>query len=603
MQIPALFSDGMVIAKKAKIWGFSNSAVTIKFLDNNIVAEPDKNGRFEVVVTTPNFGGPFTMTIGDRVINDVYVGKVWICGGQSNMEGPMVRTKVMWQNDIVEDCRIRMFQVEKGLKFDAPATDVKGSWRTAAGDMDSLFAAPYFFARQLLTDSDTPIGLICPPAGGTPIQGWLPEDIVQEFPDYYNELLPLKEDGYIEKATEEANKNVQEWYTKLHQIDKGVIENWQDPSYDDSGWEAEMLLNPRGLPQHGSVWFRKAVNLPAIKGKVTLNLGRAENNVKVYVNGEQVVSIEYMYPPCTCTVPEGLLKEGENLIAVRLIGDGNNPRFVPGKNYSLEFDNKRVDLSGRWKRRVGAEMPKGAAGVWFYGYACGVYNYMLAPVLGYSADGIIWYQGESNTGRPDIYKAMFTRFVEHVRTYYGNDFPVIFNQLANYVDPGGNQEGWVHLREQQRQCLSIPNTAMSVSIDCGEWNDLHPVDKKTVGERLALHARRLAYKEDIVSDGPIVKQAEISDKTKQSDAVVQHKIIIHFNNAEGLWAGGYPILDIVDKSGKTHHVYAKVKGETLEAETCCASPKKVRFGWSDCPATALYNAQNLPASPFEIDLS
>lgn len=602
IKLPAFFSDGMVISKKAKIWGFCTAGekVNVEFLNKKYETTADTNGRFEVVVQSESFGGPYSMVVGDKSIQNVYVGRVWLCGGQSNMEGPIVRARTMWPNHIINDKRIRVFQVEKGLKFDAPATDTIGEWHTAEGEiMDSLYAVPYFFARQLLTDSNTPIGLINTPAGGTPMQGWLPEDIISEFSDYYKEVQKVKEDGYIEKATEEGNKRVEAWHKNLHESDKGIIENWQAPEYNDNNWQTRMILDPSGLPKHGAVWLRKTINLSKNpSGKATLTLGRAENSVKVYVNGKQVIGVDYMYPPCTCTLPDGLLKEGKNVIAIRLVGDSNNPKFVPGKNYSLTFDDENIDLSGQWKWNVGASTAQCGAGAWFYGLPCGVYNHMLAPVLGYSADGMIWYQGESNAGRPDNYKILFTKFVNHVRSYYGKDFPIIFNQLANFINPhvanimDPHGSGWEHLREQQRKCLNIPNTAMSVSIDCGEWNDLHPMDKKTVGERLALHARRLVYGEDIVSDGPMVEKATFKNGL----------LTISFKYSAGLWANGHPLLDIIDETGDGHKVYAVVKDEELAVKLDKIKPKTIRFGWVDNPAVTLYNAYNLPASPFEIEV-
>jgi len=273
---------------------------------------------------------------------------------------------------------------------------------------------------------------------------------------------------------------------------------------------------------------------------------------------------------------------------------------------------------------------------------------MLAPIMGYSIDGAIWYQGESNTASPESYKSLFTAFVKHLHQHFGESTPVIFTQLANYIDPNGNGENWARLREQQKNCLSIPNTAMAVAIDCGEYNDLHPQDKKTVGQRLALCARHLAYNENVAYQGPIATKATIkanqannntcnNAKTSNTPNTIAKKeptspkveITIHFNNAEGLWAkNGRPIVEAIDSKGISHHLAAEIKENTLVAqldtpisstEASCQSTtqvdatlanvsieipeiSKLRFGWMDCPPVVLYNAHNLPASPFEIVL-
>jgi sialate O-acetylesterase len=222
----------------------------------------------------------------------------------------------------------------------------------------------------------------------------------------------------------------------------------------------------------------------------------------------------------------------------------------------------------------------------------GVYNYMIAPVLGYDIDGMIWYQGESNVAEPHAYKTLYTEFVLHLRKHYKEDLPVIFTQLANFIDPFGIPgENWATLRDQQRQCLELPHTAMAVAIDCGEWNDIHPQDKKTVGERLALCARRLAYGEDVIASGPAARKAVICNG----------ELRISFDYGEGLWAkNGRPVVEVVDSNETVRHLYAKIEDTYLIAHVGETIANRVRFGWTDCPAVVLYNACGLPASPFNI---
>ena len=608
IKLPKIFSDGMVLGKTAKVWGWASPSqiVTASFLGKNYEATADETGRFTFTFTAEQFGGGHTLTIGDTVINDVHIGRVWFCGGQSNMEGPISRTRLSLGEYVVDDPRIRIFQAEKGLNFVEPEKDVNGKWNTATGDfLDNMYAVPYFFARSILEslpDDNAPIGLVCTPSGGTPMEGWLPEEIVSDFPDIHKTLKPLQEPNFVEKTTAEKDKPIQEWHKKLRENDKGLAENWQSPDYDDSNWQSRALLDPTGSPKHGVVWLRRKFVFPKVDGAVILNLGRFENSVTVYINGKEVINIGYSYPPCRCKIPAGLLREGENTIAVRIVGDGGNPIAIAGKEYALLHGSGRVNfLLGNWKWRVGAELEQCPSGVWFYGYPCGVYNFMLAPLLGYSVDGLLWYQGESNTGNPKPFKELFTAFVKHMRKHFGEDLPVIFTQLPNYIDPnnfvraggvGDPGENWAALRERQRQCLDIPNTAMAVTIDCGDYNDLHPTDKKTVGDRLALHARRLVYNENIVSDGPIVERVEFNKK--------EEKIIVHFKHKEGLWAkGGHPILRIEDHDDSIHNRHAAIINETLVADARGLRPSFVSFGWADCPSVVVYNAYCIPASPFE----
>jgi sialate O-acetylesterase len=519
-------------------------------------------------------------------------GRVWLCGGQSNMETPLGRVKSLLNRHIHEDNRIHIFQAEKGLRFDKPAENINGKWQTAGGEcLDSLFAVPYFFARALLEDEPTPIALINIAAGGTPIEGWLPEEIVKTFPTYYERLQQVRTPGFVEEKTRESEKRVQKWHEELTAADKGLSEEWYNPEYDDGGWGKRMLLDNDGL-DYGAVWFRKNFFLENADGIFTLNFGRVVDSVKVYINGHRVVSVDYQYPPCTCTIPEEILQTGENLIAVRVVGEGQHPKITPGKKYELISKNISLDLSGEWKYKRGCSLPRLEPGAWFFNYPCGVYNYMLAPALGLRVDGVIWYQGESNTQSPHDYGELFTRFINHLRACYGADLPVIYTQLANFIDPNNaNAENWAILREQQRNCLKLPNTAMAVTIDCGEWNDLHPLDKKTVGERLALCARRLVYKEAVISDGPVAVKAIIRDGW----------LTVYFEHGRELKAkNGRPLLDLLDAAGDVHRVYAEIKDDVLVAHVGSFKAERVRFGWTDNPSVVLYNAFSFPASPFEL---
>jgi len=603
--LPAFFSDGMVIAKEAKIWGWASPAqkITVGFLNEIYEATADGDGRFHVTLITPEYGGPYIVTVNEITLRDVYVGRVWLCGGSSNMEEPTSRGQLVRGEDVPEDMRIRVFQGERGHDFNVPARDIKGEWHTASGwFLAYMNAVPYFFAQDLLERDPSPIGLICIPVGGTTIEGWMPEEALGAFPEYAGKLVNLRKPGWIERTQTESDWRTTIWKETLEIKDKGRVEGWHMEDYDDSQWDSKMLFDNAGLPRHGSVWLRRKFDMPATNSPVTLRFGRVENSVTVYINGVEVVSINYMFPPCACVIPDGVLKEGENSIAVRIVGESHSPTVVAGKEYALIFPEGRVELNGKWQRRTGTAMPMCQPEVYLFSNPCGVYNYMLAPLLGYSIDGVIWSQGEANTANPQDYKDLFTTFVKHIRKYFG-EVPVIYTQIANYVDPysynfiegfGAPGEYWAILREQQRLCLEIPNTAMAVTIDCGEHNDLHPTDKKTVGKRMALHARRLAYGEDIVSDGPMVERA-----LHQGG-----RLTIFFKHGEGLWEKyGHPLIDVVDMEGAVHRLYAAVWNNALNMFVGNMNPAAVRFGWVDCPVVPLYNAYGLPASPFEIEVT
>ncbi|MCL1877798.1 MAG: sialate O-acetylesterase [Defluviitaleaceae bacterium] len=616
--LPVFFDDGVVLAKNSRVWGWATPGqiVSAEFLGKKYESQADSDGRFSFLFNSENFGGPFTMKIEEKIISDVHIGRVWFCGGQSNMESPLSRSRMYFNEHIEDDERIRIFQVEKDLNFTTPQNDVKGKWNAACGEfLNHMYAVPYFFARKLLSvlpDDGAKVGLVCAPAGGTPIEAWLPEEIIREkYPHYIDDLEEVQHPGFVERKTENAESTKNAWLRELNDKDTGLKENWFDKDFDDSDWEERPLLDNTNFPTHGSVWLRKKVHITKTETKnetkneigagsdttrtdsEILNFGRIEDSVTVYINGVEVTHIAYQYPPCTCLLPKNLLVAGENIIAVRVVGECLRPLIVPGKEYFLQTPEGRIGLDGEpWKYREGAQMPACPPGVWFYSRPCGVHNHMLAPLLGLSVEGALWYQGESNTYAPERYEPMFCEFVKYFRKNFGGDnknLPFIFTQLANYIDPNGDGENWAKMREQQRQCLKIPNTAMAVAIDCGEYSDLHPVDKKTVGERLALHALRMVYGEKINADGP----------TFSHSAYENGELKIFFENAQGLWSkNGRPQLELFFENENVRAVYAQIKENALVV-ACKSKPEKVRFGFTDCPSVALYNASNLPASPFE----
>ena len=598
IRIPAIFSDGMVISKKARVWGLADpgTRIIVTFAGKQYEAIAAANGRFESAILSAEYGGPHELTIGDKTIKDVHVGKVWLCSGQSNMEWPLARTRPLMDEHIKDNAQIRVFQAERGACFDGPCQDVAGNWQAAAGAfLDDMYAVPYFFAQSLIT-SQIPVGLVNVALGGTSIETWLPEDIIRTYPDSYELLKPFKQPGFAENHEKTQTTRVQDWHKVMLANDEGLKEGWHLPTYDHSCWDEKMLLDKSSPPDYGAVWYRKDVMLPEdICGPIALSLGRVADIVQAFINGEPIASIRNQYPPGRCIIPDGLLKTGKNTIVIRVVGPSTRPFFVPGLRYELTNKNANISLLGPWKRRQGCTMPYAEPTVPFHRFPVCTYNFMLAPVLGYGVDGVIWYQGESNANNPHGYKAMFWDFVAHLRKYYRDDLPVIFTQLPNYVNPADAAgENWAQLREQQRQCLEIPHTAMAVTIDCGEWNDIHPQNKKTVGERLALCARRLAYGEDVMCYGPSAKEAVIANGVLK----------ITFDHGVGLWAkNGRPVVEVIDPNGKAHHIYAKIEEDTLAAQVGDIAAGSVRFAWTDCPVVVLYNAHGLPASPFNIPVT
>jgi sialate O-acetylesterase len=351
------------------------------------------------------------------------------------------------------------------------------------------------------------------------------------------------------------------------------------------------------------VWLRKEFTLDeSLAGKTgTLYMGRIVDSDSTYLNGELVGSVTYQYPPRIYTVPKGLLKKGKNVITARVIVNYGNGAFINQKPYELKIEDKTIDLKGAWKYKKGAKTGPLSSTTFFQYKPTGLYNAMISPLLNYSIKGVIWYQGESNVDRAKEYYPLFSTMINSWRKAWSQgNFPFLYVQLANLnpAQKSPTESGLAELREAQLKTLSVPNTAMVVAHDLGEWNDIHPLNKGDVGKRLALAARKLAYKEDITYSGPIFKEAKR----------VGNKVEISFSNTgTGLVAKNGEDLNhfaVAGEDGK--FVWAKAKVENNKVIVWSdeiSKPKIVRYAWADNPEGAnLYNKEGLPASSFQVSL-
>jgi sialate O-acetylesterase len=330
-------------------------------------------------------------------------------------------------------------------------------------------------------------------------------------------------------------------------------------------------------------------------------LGRIVDADVLHINGKQVGNTAYQYPQRRYTVPSNLLRPGKNLFAVRVTNNSGKGGFVPDKPYCLISENDTIDLKGYWQYKVGEvfvpqSMPTSSFSA--QNQPTALYNAMVAPLINYTIRGMIWYQGEANTIRASEYTKLQPAMIADWRSKWKEgDIPFLYVQLPGFMDynylPAESQ--WAELREAQLKSLSVPNTAMAVAIDLGEWNDIHPDRKKEVGDRLALAAEKIAYGENIVYSGPVF----------QSSTNEGNKIILSFTNVgSGLITNdGEELSEFAIAGADKKFVWAKAKIEgdkVIVWSDEIADPKYVRYAWADDPVNAnLYNKEGLPASPFE----
>lgn len=620
IKLPKLVSSGMLLQREQpiNIWGWAapGEKVNIRFNNKEYNTVTDANGKWLIKLSSMKAGGPYNMqlTASNKIeLTNILIGDVWVCSGQSNMELPMERVKDKYHDIIANanNTNIRQFNVATNYTFKSTVQDFpNGTWEEATPQNVLHFTAVgYFFAKALYEKYGVPIGLIKSSVGGSPAEAWLSEDALKAFPDYYATAQQLKNDNYIDSIKRSDNAAANNWYSRLYSQDKGLHESlkWFDAAYNDADWNTMPVpgyWNDYGLKNtNGVVWFRKEITVSAdmIGKPARLILGTIVDRDSVFVNGVFAGTTGYQYPPRKYDLPAGLLKEGKNVITVRVINSAGKGGFTFDKAYELVANEQKVDLKGDWKFKLGTSMQPLPNNTFFQYKPEGLYNAMIAPLVNYGIKGVIWYQGEANTGKPNEYTSLLSALINSWRSDWKQGvFPFLFVQLANFMQTKDqpSESNWAALREAQRKTLAVLNTGMTVITDIGEWNDIHPLDKEDVGKRLAFAAQKIAYGDKkVVYSGPLYKSMRVEG----------NKIIISFTNVGGgLIAKGSDTLKYFAIAGTDRKfVWAKaeIKGDKVIVwNESITNPVVVRYAWADNPEGAnLYNKEGLPASAFEGD--
>ena len=609
IKLPTLVSDGMVLQRNQKlnIWGKADAGekVEVKFLNKNYKTSADQNGNWKIVLPEQKAGGPYTMTINEITLKEILIGDVYLASGQSNMELPMRRLTPLYADEIknADNQNIRFFTVPQKYNFKSPQTELEGGKWEATNPQTILnfSGVAYYFAKELCEKNKVAVGIIHASLGGSPIQAWMDENSLKKYPEYLDEAKKWQNDDLI-KSTESGEQALSKaWYTELDQSDIGLNQHWENFDLNDSDWKTMQIpgsWEDKEGSFDGSVWFRKEINLNKNQvGKAAfLNLGRIKDADITYINGTKVGNVTYEYPPRWYDVPAGILKEGKNVIAVRITNGSGKGQFIADKPYYLEIDGQKIDLKTEWKYKIGSKMEKMAPGTTFIRWKpTGLYNAMINPLINYNIKGALWYQGESNTGKPKEYGDLLSTMITDWRNKWNRkDLPFFTVQLANFMEPKTEpvESNWAELRDQQRQVsLKVPNTGLAVIIDIGEWNDIHPLNKKTVGDRLAMQALKVSDKKEIIADGPVYQ----SMKTDGNKIILSFKNgTDHFENVSEL--KGFAIKN---SDGKWFWATAKIEGKKIIVwNDSVKNPVAVRYDWADNPDGNLKNKTGLPASPF-----
>ncbi|MFD3001958.1 sialate O-acetylesterase [Pontibacter toksunensis] len=624
VRLPELISDGMVLQRnaKTKVWGWASPGekVTVRFDGRTYRATTGADGKWLITLAPIKAAGPYTMDIkasNQIKINDILAGDVYFVSGQSNMVHQMSLHNITYAEDIATANypQIRHFWIPTTTNLEGPAQELPaGSWKSAnPEDVNNFSAVAYFFARKLYNQYKIPIGLINASVGGTPIEAWMSEEGLKDFATALATVDRNKDTSYVNPIKRRALATARANSQKPEQ-DKGLTASvkWYETAYEPKGWRDINIpgyWEDQGIKDlNGAVWYRREIDVPAAMTGVPAKvfLGRIVDADALYINGEKVGNTTYQYPQRRYSLPAGILKPGKNVFVVRVQNFNGKGGFVPDKPYYVEANNQTLDLKGTWQYKVGdVYQPVSGSGndggINVQNQPTALYNAMVAPVIPYTIKGILWYQGESNAGNPAEYKKLLPALIADWRNkWQQGNLPFLYVQLPNFMEVNylPSESNWALMREAALETLSVPNTAMAVTIELGEWNDIHPDNKKDVGERLALAAQKLIYDDKkVVSSGPLFQSAEVDG----------NKIILSFTNVgSGLVSNDEEELSWFAIAGADKEfVWAKARIEGDKVVVWSEEvpePKYVRYAWADNPAGAnLYNKEGLPASPFRTD--
>lgn len=652
VQLTPLFSDNMVFQQncQAPVWGKAAPGAEVKVTpswnNKTYTAVADAEGRWQVNIPTPKGSfKKYTLTISDGdpvVLRNVVVGEVWLASGQSNMEMSFERigTRVANQDGILNASKyadIRLLQVSRGTGMvgrDFFSTEF-GKWVESSPEtMLHFSAAGWYFGRKLMDELDVPVGVINSSWGGTIIEAWMSEGAIKSFPEALNQLALVNklpdDDAERDKVYE---KEIDAFFQIAKSQDLGLnggVPVWAQPLFDDSSWKTISL--PRKVQElwpatNGIYWFRKEIDIPSgWEGHdLTLSLGPVDDFDETYWNGEMVGFGRIWSRAREYSIPARLVKPGKAVICIRNTDDHGDGGVYGDRSllYVQGPNGEKISLQGDWKVTLSVsfkDMPKFATRE--PNMVTVLYNAMIKPLAPFAIKGAIWYQGESNANKAYRYRDFMNALILDWRNAWGYDFPFYITQLACYkpITKVAGDDDWAELREAQAMSTrAIDKVGMACIIDIGEADDIHPIRKQEVGERLANLALSNDYGRKVVANGPRYSGYTISDnaiRVRFTDISGGLKVIpsgdfakdrygkegVDFELVRKAEAGVLTGFQIAGADRVWHWADAKISGdEVIVSSPNVPHPFAVRYGWAANPVCNLFNSEGLPAWPFRTD--
>jgi len=612
--VSTIFGDNMVLqrGKKNTIWGWSDPGdkVRVEISGKHASGVAGADRRWQVKIQPPAVGGPYTIKISGHQtmeLNNVLVGDVWLCGGQSNMQVSL-RFARNGEDEVkaANFPEIRFFSVAPHSAYHHTNV-VDGAWKVVSPETaDHVSAVAYYFARKVQQEIHVPIGLVVDALGGTPAEAWMSAAALRPLKDFDVPLAELEK--LAATGAPEYGNYVMHWYD---QYDVGVKGSWAALDFDDSTWKAVDIpggFSDLGVPETPAVaWFRKEIVVPdpLPAGRALLFLGSIERMDTAYINGTQVGASAWVENPRVYFIPDGVLKPGKNVVAIRVLKTKPTGGFLAKpEELRLELGDKtRIALAGKWKGQLSVDArPPHPLPIGYENWPvmpAVLYEGMLAPIAPLSITGALWYQGEQNSERGFQYRRILPAMIEDWRKLFGQgDFPFYIVSLPafGHRSETPTDDKWAETRESQAlTAASVRNACLAVTIDTGDPDNLHPKDKQPVGERLALCALAKQYGKKVAYAGPTLASVE-----RLPDSVR-----LHFAHTDGgLVVKGAKLeeFEIAGEDRKWYWADARIEGNTVVVSSpSVPNPKEVRYAWQSNPAATLFNGAGLPVGPFRTD--
>lgn len=621
-KLPNIFGDSMVLQRNVplRIWGAASPGeqITVSLHQQKKSARADKNGSWQVMLAPEKAGGPYNLVVAGKkttVLNGVLMGDIWFCSGQSNMEFPVKGwSGVVDADKVVSQAlhpQIRLYTVPRNVAALPSLQSDKAGWRTCSpAAIPSFSAVAYFFGRRLQQELNVPIGLINSSWGGTQIESWISYAALAHD-SHYKALMQTVPERSMVQLTAARKQKEDEYLRQLRKILPGVADSamWRSAGYDHGKWPVMHLpalwdRQPSLSRLDGVVWFRKTVSigdedagLPAV-----LQLGKIDDNDQTFLNGMLLGTGQGWNVDRRYAAGAGQLKAGRNVIAVRVEDTGGGGGiWGDSSELFITVNGHRYSLAGDWAYNV-QEVMRASNGIGPNDYPSLLYNAMVHPFGGLNIKGVIWYQGEANAFTGYEYRYALPLLINDWRNRFKNrEMPFYFVQLTSFNANNGNSNNgstWAEIRESQAAALNVPHTGMAVTIDVGEAKDIHPRNKKDVGERLAALALRDTYGKAVTASGPVY----LSSVTEGGRVSIRFSSVgtgLAIRNGAATLEG----FEIAGEDRKFYPAEAVITGSRVTVRSSkVTKPVAVRYAWADDAGNAnLCNKEGWPARPFRTD--